>query len=398
MKSPRRRAKQRDYRALVAAAGVAIAATLAAIAGLFVNLSASPLPPSAIDGLIGPAAASALTFRYADLEGKPDARLTAAAVTVAPRATLAFEPFLIAGTAARTSDPRRADALLNEALRRRPRLREVRNVNLQYGLATNDVPRVIGALNDLARLDGMNSNAAAIIEQVGKATVDAAQLDAMMDAFRPYPWFYESYLRGLQSSPAGVALVGRLAQRVPRQQLVRDANLRNVLVIALVNAGQFREARSVGAIGATRRSPEPPFYVGTSDPFGWQFADGGLGTASIEPNGSLYVDYFGRVGGALAIRLLTLPPGPHRVTIVYQGEAAPEPRISLEVGCKGAGSLMVSELLQAALDKRVTRTIDFAVPASCIAQEVRLVASPGERRVGQQLRVFDFSLDKGARQ
>jgi hypothetical protein len=146
-----------------------------------------------------------------------------------------------------------------------------------------------------------------------------------------------------------------------------------------------RHARSErGALrdGSFRRTPD-----GT--PLMWVYQDNAgasqeQGPAPDLPPGqqALTVQYDGVSTPDLAMQMVVLPPGPHRLTWrerAEEGDAAP---LAWEVRCVG-GANFLARADPASGEPRTwrIRSLEFTVPASgCEAQSVRLTARPGDRR------------------
>jgi hypothetical protein len=319
------------------------------------------------------------------LVGAPTAQ---AARDALRRAPMMEEPLLLAGIdAMQAGDNSRAAQLLAKVLERDPRSELTRLLMLEVDLRNGDVNR---AVSDMAILGRLLTNFTAIfVPELARLARDPGTVRTLAATLRSDPEMLAEVLRNLASSGADPRLVLDLAKALPPGPAgPNTAEWREPLLRALVERGQFSDARMLWAAFAAvdSRSGEYGIYDGAFrglpglPPFNWSLAAGEYGAAERDKAGGIQVEYYGRDPGQLAEQLLVLPPGRYRLAFRAEGDVNDvQHRLFWKVQCSGKdGALLVQiPIANLTYDGR-TIAADFAVPAGCPGQWLRLVGQPTE--------------------
>jgi len=379
---------------LAVAAAAALGLSAITVATAIVNFSIrGELPHIPFSGVIGPARMAELRFAHMMARGDVSPQLARQARAAAAGAPLAYEPYLFSGSAGfrdKNSGGSVRDAVLvAEAARRNPRSRAAHYMLMRHAVATGrtgDAFRQIAVLSTLGQ-----RGAERLLLGVGRAVSSEAQVDEAVGALLPYPKLLDGFIRGFASAPKHASVVLHLAAKLPQGGFDRPAAA-SVLALSLLNGGHYAEARAVWQQMSGQRATglivDPDFRQ--SDllpPFGWSLTQSEVGVAERQSNNTLFVDYYGRRPGPLAIQLLTLAPGRYRATIDYESESAADRAISFSLACKG-GDRPLAEMALPKTRGRSKPSLDVIVPAGCGGQTLALTGLLTDHRSAQQVIVY----------
>jgi hypothetical protein len=170
------------------------------------------------------------------------------------------------------------------------------------------------------------------------------------------------------------------------------------LINRLVSGGRYRDALDAwsaitGPAGAAEQALRDGDFTGTPDgtAFTWSAAEGVGATSEVgqapagSPGRALRVDYDGFSSPALPAQLLVLAPGRYRLAWREQTDPAGPDRLYWRLRCADSGQALAraSALSPTPTDRTGWRAeaMDLEIPAaSCVAQWLELIATPGEKR------------------
>jgi len=310
----------------------------------------------------------------------------------AAKEPLAPEPFLVRGVQAELA----GDAVAAQRAFEAAQWRDPRSLPAAYFLAdryfrSSDVTRGLREVAALARLSPDGGDAA--VPYVAQYAANPANWPALRDLFGKNPSLAQRVLVALASNiqtvPATLAL-SNPREAGNRQWLV-------VLVQTLINAGDYpkahavweRLARAPAARGELvhdadfRDASAPP-------PFNWQLTSSTVGLAERQ-KGRLHVLFYGNEDGTLASQLLLLPPGAYRMSMRLVGDPARAHALTWSVWCDKAAQPLAS----VTLDTAAARGWQFAVPAGCSAQWLKLSGVSADVAQQVDLSISDLRLAKG---
>jgi len=310
----------------------------------------------------------------------------------AAKEPLAPEPFLVRGVQAELA----GDAVAAQRAFEAAQWRDPRSLPAAYFLAdryfrSSDVTRGLREVAALARLSPDGGDAA--VPYVAQYAANPANWPALRDLFGKNPSLAQRVLVALASNiqtvPATLAL-SNPREAGNRQWLV-------VLVQTLINAGDYpkahavweRLARAPAARGELvhdadfRDASAPP-------PFNWQLTSSTVGLAERQ-KGRLHVLFYGNEDGTLASQLLLLSPGAYRMSMRLVGDPARAHALTWSVWCDKAAQPLAS----VTLDTAAARGWQFAVPAGCSAQWLKLSGVSADVAQQVDLSISDLRLAKG---
>jgi len=170
-----------------------------------------------------------------------------------------------------------------------------------------------------------------------------------------------------------------------------------VLVQTLINAGDYPKAHAVWERLA--RAPaargelvhDADFRDASAPPtFNWQLTSSTVGLAERQ-RGRLHVLFYGNEDGTLASQLLLLSPGAYRMSMRLLGDPVRAHALIWSVWCDKAAQPLAS----VTLDTAATRGWQFAVPAGCSAQWLKLSGVSADVAQQVDLSISDLRLAKG---
>ena len=302
--------------------------------------------------------------------GNPDDATLEQFRSLAKRAPLAPEPFLVqAALAERAGDLRRASLLLNEARLRDPRSKPAVFLLADVAMRQNRVVDALANIAILARLvPGGSMQLIPSLAQFARTPGAEQQLSAIL---RDNPKLKRPLLISLANDPANAALVISLAGDDAKSTDVESISWKARVVSGLVAQGDYGRAYSIWRNfaglqgndapllynGEFKRTPAPP-------PFDWRYEAGSGGLAEPD-SGRLHVLYYGRENFTLAQQLLLLRPGTYELRSPVNGADAAQ-ALSWVVTCAKSGT----ELLDSPIGGGILK---FSVPDNCEAQSLKLV-------------------------
>jgi hypothetical protein len=328
-----------------------------------------------------------LAIASAAARGRPAPEEAQAAVSrIAAKAPLSPDPFLIAGAIAQSQSRGTAgEALLTAARDRDPRSRGARFLLADRYLRTG---RITAALVEMQALVSLQSRGLEVFGPSLAAFARTPGAGPQLKAFfKRYPRSEASALSILAKDAANADLVLTLANdRRPRP------DWRGTLVSALAKDGQFAKARATWARLSGVHAPVGLFNadfaaVAAPPPFNWSLPETSEGVAEMDGEGGLTVLYYGRAKAALASQLLLLPAGQYRLALKVTAGDGGQPALHWLVNC----AKPVKTLLDLPL-KAGAATADFAVPAGCEAQWLRLQAIPTDSPQTTEVKIHDLRL------
>jgi len=213
---------------------------------------------------------------------------------------------------------------------------------------------------------------------------------AALVAARP-PW-RQNYLDSLYTSPDGLQTAAGLVVLLQSSRApLTNVELRQ-FYLQFLDKGQVEAVRTVQA-----RLNRPPVSDNVTnggfgepaapEPFQWRLAQNAGVVVEIVPddirpgNPALRVDYDGFSATQIVEQLMFLSPGPRRLTLEARVEAGdPAARLAWTMTCTpGDRKIMSAPATPRAAREWTVHRIDFAIPANCPAQWLRLEALGGER-------------------
>ena len=308
--------------------------------------------------------------------------------TVAIRAPLFPEPFVIEGAIAETEG--RGDAserLLLAARDRDPRSRSARYLLADRFLRTGRTAAGLIEMQALLTLQARGGEAfGPALAAYARTPGAVPQLRAF---FTKYPSAEAGILALLASDAANADLVLALASDNGRP----NPDWRAVLVSALAAAGEYSRAYStwsrLSGVRPTRTLFNPGFAATTAPPpFNWHFPQSSEGVAEPDGKGGLEVLYYGRARAVLASQLLLLPAGRHKIAMTVGGGSAAD-AMHWTVRCAQDQKLLADLQLRAGQNSG-----SFIVPDGCQAQWLELHGQPGEMSRTSELNIRGLRLLK----
>lgn len=384
---------------------LALVLAAAALAGWVVNFAdKGEAPRVPLSWMIGPARTAELRYAQLVAKGRVSPALAARARLAAARDPLGYEPYLFNGAVGfpneRAIGSSHDAALLREALRRHPRSRQARMMLLRHALGTGQLTEAIDQIGVLDRLN--RQYAIALLGGLGRSVTTRAQIDEAVGALASHPELYPEFVRGFVSTRKPSPVLAHLGRRLPAR-MARREEVANPLINALVDAGDFADARALwlrgGAAASAVLLTDPTFAATAArPPFGWDLAQSASGVAERQKEGGVFVEYFGRRSGPLARQLVTLAPGAYRLSLDFEPISPNAGAIALTASCAPGNGVLATRRLAAKAARRTRVILPFEVPATgCRGQWIGLSGLPDETRKGQQMVAWRLDLVRGAR-
>lgn len=302
------------------------------------------------------------------------------------RSPLAEEPFLFAGLrAARERRYEEAERFLHEARRRDPRLRPARLFLLDRYLRQNRMAEAAGEVVSLRRLIPEVSEALA--PQLALLARDERSGGALMRVLAREPELQQAVLEYLAAVGTDPDLILRVAAAAPSAPSAEGLPWQRRLLVSLVARHEYGRALRLwrSFAGLPAGSDDKGVHDGRfqrlpgAAPFNWTLASGSAGGAEYGEGSGLEVEYFGRGNAELASQLLVLRPGRYRLRFRAEGSAkGDDSRLAWRIGCNGGTALLLDLPIRDVNSAPRELAGEFAVPASCPAQWLRLGGIAGE--------------------
>ena len=256
---------------------------------------------------------------------RPSAADLTFANRIAARQPLAALPYYIAAATRGPAAMENARALNALALQRDPRLRPA------WAWRVNDRAQaadVAGTTRALIRLAVLNQEAGPIWSAIAQITTDpAARKEIKAEIARGAVW-RDDYLTHLTASKVDPAIVFEMLAAAGKQASVTSVappsgapDDRRAFLTQLVTQHDYERAYlawvqwlPAGSRAAVGNVFDGDFKGAAAlPPFAWDIANGGGGTASIDPAVGLSIDYSGSDGSVLANQMVLLAPGRYRL-------------------------------------------------------------------------------------
>jgi hypothetical protein len=305
---------------------------------------------------------------------------------ISAKAPLSPEAFLMAGAIAQSQGRYTAgEALLTAARDRDPRSRGARFLLADRYLRTG---RITAALIEMQALVSLQSRGVEVFGPSLAAFARTPGAGPQLKAFfKRYPRSEASVLSILARDADNADLVLALANdRRP------NPDWRGTLVSALASDGQFAKAHATWArLSGVPARPglfNADFAALTAPPpFNWSLPETNEGVAEMDGEGGLSVLYYGRAKAVLASQLLLLPPGNYRLAMTVTAGDGGQGALHWLVRCAKPDKPLLDLPLRAGLV-----AADFAVPAGCEAQWLRLQAMPADSPQTTEVKIHDLRL------
>ena len=336
-------------------------------------------------GEIGTAAARGGTM-------PPSARFAIA--SVARKAPLAPDPFLVEGTIAEMAgDSSRAERLFLAARSRNPRSPGSRYFLADRYLKTNRILPGLVETGALARLSEQASQP--LIPALAAYANTPGAIPELRRFFKLSPVTRDKTLALLALDANNAPLVVALAPEPLTNAAKADWPGR--MIRSLIAAGDYAGADAVWSriAGVADRGLvyNPQFRASSAlPPFNWQYTSGTAGVAEASGRGGLDVIYYGRAEVTLATQLLRLAPGRYRLSMRIDGPSRAS-GLAWTIECVPSNAPLV-QLPLGTVGKGTIGGV-FAVPAAgCPAQLIELRGRPGESSETAQLMILDVKLER----
>ncbi len=372
-----------------------IICALAALVALFfvVRTAAVMTVPALAESF--PAVSQSIQLRQqARQAANPKFKVDAETLDLARRAAISeplyFLPYFVAARAAeQRNDIPQAVRLMEEARKRNMTWVPIRLYLVAYYGRAGRVPDMIREIDYALRVN--ETTRIALLPELVKLLNrrDGRQYVGQMLASNP-PWKKDlfSIARDRKVSPEAAAELLRLAQQ-RGGDTTEEAQL---LVSALFAAGQPDLARNQWLASLPQADRQANRFIFNGDfsradgggEFGWTLRTLDIGRADIVRGGSggkdrLRIQYFGGRMAALAEQNLALRPGRYRLSVTgTTGSNAAAAQLFWTISCYPDGPEIHRVPVQDLGTQERSVAAPFAVPASCRAQTIRLMAEPGE--------------------
>ena len=317
-----------------------------------------------------------------------------AIASVARKAPLAPDPFLVEGTIAEmVGDSSRAERLFLAARTRNPRSPGARYFLAERYLKTNRILPGLVETGALARLSEQASQP--LIPALAAYARTPGAVPELRRFFKLSPVTRDKTLGLLAEDARNAPLILALAPEALDGAPPTDWHRQ--LIASLIASGDYAGAEAfwarIAGVAEHGLLYNPQFRASSAlPPFNWQYASGTAGVAEPSGSGGLDVIFYGRAEVTLATQMLRLGAGRYRLAMRVDGpsrasglawtiQCVPSnaPLVQLPLGTVGKGSIGGV----------------FAVPAaSCPAQLIELRGRPGESSETAQLMILDVKLER----
>lgn len=316
-----------------------------------------------------------------------------AIASVARKAPLAVDPFLVEGTIAQmAAEPLLSERLFLAARDRNPRSQAARYFLADRYLKTNRILPGLVELGALARLSEKASQP--LIPALAAYARTPGAIAQLRRYFEIAPATRNSTLALLAEDPRNAPLILSLAPK--GQAGAVPAEWHGRLIQSLIRAGDYAGAEALWnrIAGVARRGLlfNPNFRRSAAPaPFNWQYSTGPAGVAEPSASGGLDVIYYGRAEVTLAGQLLRLAPGLYRLAMRVEGPSRAS-GLAWTVTCVPTGTALL-QLPLGTVGKGVV-VAPLTVPATdCPAQAIELRGRPASSEATEQFRISDLKLD-----
>lgn len=290
-----------------------------------------------------------------------------------PLSELPFIPELVSASADQDTD--RMDALTQHVLRLNSRNRVARFVEAQLAVLDGEAAQAVDSLGNLLTLNPSQSDA--YLAEMSRLAGTKAGQDAILQALDARPFWTGDLVEKLASEIDDPGFLVALFERHPMGQYHYIAALarRGELERAHLTFLNFLPLELIGKTGVPfdntfQKLPGAP-------PFNWRAH---REYASFEPQGGLYISFFGQGRPVILSQTLRLSAGTYRAEFEMNGRIHRSGgHLLWRLNCSRSGEplfdLPITELLSSATPFQA----DFEVPADdCAFQTLELLGVAGE--------------------
>jgi hypothetical protein len=332
------------------------------------------------------------------------ARVLDVAPRALPAAAVAGDPLDEAHLAAmgwdleRGGDRADANTLLALAGRRSRRDRPVQAWLMQRAVEQGRWDEAMRHADAMLRTDADGALRPELFRLLDIMAADGVSRPALVRGLAARPWWREAWLVHLETAPAAspsamsveaarAVLMALAAGPTPPQPSEYVPYIQ-----ALVGRGDYHEALTEWRAFARRPDAGLPLrdadfaHAQDGSPFDWSSAAGvGASSEVVVPGApvagrALRIDYDGFSAASPTAQVLVLAPGRYR--FAWRERVIGPPRLAWRIRCLGASSAVLVPPWPTGSGATgwSARAADFAVPADCPAQQLELLAIPGDRR------------------
>lgn len=274
-------------------------------------------------------------------------------------------------------------ALLAEAIRRDPRSRAARILQLRMDAANGNLE---GAFDQLAVLSRLNpALVGAIIDSITNRIATPRMVDQALGAIAGHDELYPAFVNRMTTKRKSPEVAMRLSQGLP-MPVMRNPEIRAAVVQQLVATGQVNAARNLwqqGNRGGASGLVHSPDFTDTAarPPFNWVLSADTTGAAERIGGGGVSINYYDRNPGYLVRQLLTLTPGTYRALADFEMDANQRDNIHLRVTCAGTDKVLAEMPFVISKPGSNRLTMAFTVPASeCTGQNLAVIGTASDER------------------
>ena len=363
--------------------------------------AAAALPPADYTPLL-----RRLLPAFADPRIKVPPQVLAMARSSATAAPLAYEPLFIFGKkAADDGNLKKAIVLMEEARRRRPNFLATRILLMAYYAQAGRYSEAIADMEYALRSSDLVRRL--VLPELAKTLRNAEGRRAVAAVVAEAPPWREEFIRTAENQSLSPAEARDFLELVRARRPNADLSLERQLYLqALVRSGQAREGRRVWlqALPEAERASHEYIFDGAftgrtgAPPFGWVLHDGQAGRAEIvrsdARNSHLEANYFGGNSALLAEQMLALSPGAYELSFAARSDGGIRSgEVSWVLSCAGGGGELARVRIVAPQPAFRRYQGPVRIPASgCSAQNLRLVADPGDVAAAFTLQVDDIRM------
>ena len=330
----------------------------------------------------------------------PSATSVSLSESVARRAPLAVEPFLIKGAIAQSEQQaKRAEQLFVEAARRDPRSAAARYFLAQLYLASGRPGEGLRHASVLTRL--VTGGPAALVPAIAQYAKSPGAVPNLRRMFAGDPGLRDAVLSDLARDAGNFDLIIALAGGDIGHSDLRPAPAwQGQLLGSLIEGGDVARAHVLWLrISGLRTTPKGLFNprfakLSAPAPFNWTFGSGDFGFAESVADGSLQVMYYGRADAQFASQTLLLPPGTYelRARVVRTSDGDGGSGLAWSVACRAGDKTLLNLPIGDVEDAARPIAGRFTVPAGCSSQIIQLAGAPREYARSEQVTISDLKL------
>jgi hypothetical protein len=280
----------------------------------------------------------------------------------------------------REIQPAKARAFMQEALRRDPRGAGTR-AWFVYDALQKD--KVDDALKGTERLMALVPDALPVAMQIFVYFSERPEAQPrLMAMLKRQKGWHDPFLHQLAAAKVGSETLARLGSAVSGGGVDQG---RAAILYALIQRGEAGKARKLwlDALPATAKASNSLVYdpefakLPGLTPFNWLFKTGEEGSAEIDGDRGVAVDYFGRGSPVLAEQVILLNPGSYTLNVSVTTATLNTESLAWGVYCPRTAKPLNQVRLSAVQGgEAVLFRANFIVPEWCETQSVKLEGSP----------------------